>query len=381
MGTKLPTGRSFDGIGQAYISPMHRTVPLALIALCLTACTAKDPSAAPVGSSSSTATTTLLPSPTPKADSASQISQYIRRMFQDRDGRIWFGTTGDGVARYDGTQLEYFTPANGFSSNWVSSMVQDDQGDIWFGTGGGVSRFDGTRFHVLKKQDGLVSDQVWCTLLDRNGGLWFGTEEGVSRYDGQRFTSFPLPAADLSAFPYYKYPKQINWMIQDRRGAIWFASNGAGVFRYDGTQITRFTEKEGLCNNFVETILEDRNGDIWFGTRYGGLCRHDPMMDPGPKAFTRYGEKELPADHIWTLYQTSDAMLWIAVAKNGLCRYDGSTFTCYDERDGEGLRVVQSLMEDREGRLWIGTSNGVYHYEGGRFANWTKADAQGLARP
>lgn len=305
--------------------------------------------------------------------SGTPISQYIRRMLQDRDGNLWFGTTSDGVVRYDGRNLDYFTPANGFASNWVSSMVQDPRGDIWFGTGGGISRFDGTRFTNYTVRDGLPSDQVWCLLLDRSGVLWVGTEEGACRFDGTRFVPFPIPAADLSAFPYYTYPKQINWMVQDKAGHIWFASNGGGAYRYDGSTLKNINEQDGLCNNFVETMLADDNGDVWFGTRYGGLCNYNGTT------FTAHTREQLKGDHVWTLLRTSDGILWIAMAKSGLCSFDGRAFTCFDEQAGEGIRVVQSLLEDRNGQLWVGTSNGLYRYIGGQFTPFTKEMALNAA--
>jgi len=320
---------------------------------------------------------TSSPDSTAHVRAAEPISQYIRRMLQDRDGNLWFGTTSDGMVRYNGKDLEYHTPANGFGSNWVSSMVQDATGSIWFGTGGGVSRTTAQGFRTYTTEDGLPSDQVWCLLLDRSGVLWAGTENGVSRFDGARFIPFPIPAADLSKFPYYRYPKQINWMIQDREGNIWFASNGGGAYKYDGHSLSNLTEKDGLCNNFVETVLEDKAGNIWFGTRYGGLCKYHPsaLSTSGSTSFTTFTRNDLRGDHIWTLYQTMDGTLWIAVAKVGLCRYDGTSFTCYDERDGAGIRVVQSLFEDNEGQLWVGTSEGVYRHRDGYFTAFSKEDA------
>ncbi len=323
-----------------------------------------------------------------------QISQYIRCMLQDREGNLWFGTTSDGVARFNGRSLEYFTPANGFSSNWVGSMAQAANGDIWFATGGGVSRYDpsaalrtgGTGFTNYTTKDGLASDQVWSVLEDRNGGMWFGTEEGVSRFNpstalrtGSRtFSSFPIPAADFSEHPYYKYPKQINCIIEDKAGSIWFASNGGGVYRYDGSWLTNLSEKDGLCNNFVQTIMEDMSGNLWFGTRNGGLCKYDPLavLRAGGKILTPFGRKDgVLGDQIWVIYQDSGGIIWIGASAYGLCSYNGKVFTCYTEQDGAGLKNVQSILEDANGQLWIGTSSGVYRYTGGKFSNWTKEDA------
>lgn len=142
--------------------------------------------------------------------------------------------------------------------------------------------------------------------------------------------------------------------------------------------MTNLSEKDGLCNNFVTTMLEDRSGNLWIGTRYGGLCVYDGHR------FTRFTRDEgLKSDHIWTLYQDEAGLIWISAVSYGLCSLDPSTlktgsgtFTCHTERDAPALRNVQSILEDAQGQLWIGTSGGVYRYQGGTFTNWTKQDAQ-----
>ena len=85
----------------------------------------------------------------------------------------------------------------------------------------------------------------------------------------------------------------------------------------------------------------------------------------------------MKGDDIWALHQDAGGIIWIVVTRTGLCSYDGSTFTCYSEQDGAGIRVVQSLLDDANGQLWIGTSSGVYQLRGGTFMNWTKEDALG----
>ena len=63
-------------------------------------------------------------------DPSIQLSAFIRRMFQDKDGNIWFGTNGDGVIRYDGKELIYFFEREGFRGAAVRGMLQDDKGNI-----------------------------------------------------------------------------------------------------------------------------------------------------------------------------------------------------------------------------------------------------------
>lgn len=301
------------------------------------------------------------------------ISEFIRRIFPDRDGNLWLGTERDGVVRYDGRHLDYFSPVEGFSGTSVRGMVQDAQGDIWFATRGGVARFDGRGFTKYTSTDGLADDQVWCVLLATDGTLWFGTEGGVSRYDGHRFTPFalPVPAPD-ARYHSSKHPdpRLVNTIIQDRTGAIWFGTNGGGAYRYDGRAFSTLTEKDGLANNFVQSMLEDRAGNLWFGTRFGGLSKYDG------ERFTNFTRKDgLNGDLIWTLYEDRAGAIWMSTTYAGACRYDGSTFTCFQQHEGLGSSSVHSIMEDAQGQLWFGTSAGLYRFDGARFHHFSKEEA------
>ena len=108
-----------------------------------------------------------------------QVSQYIRRIFQDEAGNIWFGTNDDGVARYDGHSLHYFSVEQGLAGRTVRGIAQDRQGYLWIATSGGLSRYDGKSFRNFTAHDGLPDDEVWSLLLDRSGVLWIGTAGGV----------------------------------------------------------------------------------------------------------------------------------------------------------------------------------------------------------
>jgi ligand-binding sensor domain-containing protein len=80
-------------------------------------------------------------------------------------------------------------------------------------------------------------------------------------------------------------------MLEDKSGNLWFGTYGGGVNKYDGKSFTHYTDKEGLSNNIVLSILEDKNGNLWFGTNGGGASKFDG------KSFTRYTNKEgMPND-------------------------------------------------------------------------------------
>jgi len=73
-------------------------------------------------------------------------SSYISCMLQDKNGNIWFGTKGGGVSKYDGSEFMTYTEKQGLPNNFVVSIVEDKNGSIWFGTdGGGACKYDGIR--------------------------------------------------------------------------------------------------------------------------------------------------------------------------------------------------------------------------------------------
>jgi ligand-binding sensor domain-containing protein/signal transduction histidine kinase len=112
----------------------------------------------------------------------------IRALHLDRKGRLWVGTTQNGVLRSDnpGTESPRFTGytmTNGLSSDIVLSLTEDSRGRICIGTGGGVDRLDPDTGQIKRftSADGLAPGEVHAAFCDRSGALWFGAGSGLSR--------------------------------------------------------------------------------------------------------------------------------------------------------------------------------------------------------
>ena len=205
-----------------------------------------------------------------------RISEFVRRIFQDKSGNLWFGTNGDGVIRYNGDSLEYFSVYEGFGGFAVRGIVEDKEGNVWFGTSGGVTKYDGESFTNFTEKDGLINNDVWSIAVDRNGIIWIGTLQGVSRFNGEVFTPFTIPEAVPDYTRGVTSAKIVHSIMEDSKGKMWFSTNG-GAYIYDPASggLTNISEKDGLCNNAVNDILEDKNGNIWFATHHKGVCRLD----------------------------------------------------------------------------------------------------------
>lgn len=292
------------------------------------------------------------------------VSQYIRSIFQDSKGNLWFGTIGEGVVRYDTKTLTYFSNPDGFVNKTVYAINEDKNGNLWFGTDQGVYKYDGKTFVNYTQKDGLSHVDITRKgiLVDKSGMIWVGTHGGVFQYD---------PIADSNGFPSFSLfqqlpPMNIAGILEDSRGDIWFATAKNGIFRYDGKKIANISEMEGLGDNYAGGLAQDKAGNMWF-TMNNGICKYDG------KKFTEYTPKDgLGGTEFWGIYIEDSGIIWVT-ARGCTTRFDPAiplpdpnAFTVYSSANGLTC-CVQSMHQDRSGNMWWGTGQGLYRFDGKRF--------------
>jgi len=209
-------------------------------------------------------------------------------------GRAWFGThhwAEGGVSVFDGTTWTTYTESNsGLASNRVNAIAIGRDGKVWFGTGSkdagccsppppGISVFDGTAWINYSEDDGLSSDYVVTVVVDEIGRVWCGTGEwewsfpcnGVSIFDGASWRTYKED--DGLA------PGQVNVIAFDEKGNARVGTEG-GLSVFDGSKwISYTTSNSGLVSNRVNAIAFDGAGNIWIGTGYG-VSRFTPPPSP-----------------------------------------------------------------------------------------------------
>lgn len=305
--------------------------------------------------------------PAATTEPGAQISEYVRKVFRDRDGRFWFGTNDQGVGRFDGTELAFVGPEEGLAGRAVRGIVQDQAGAVWIATDGGVSRFRQGEWTTFRLGDRPSDHDAWSLLLDRAGTIWVGTLAGVRRLDGEAFAPFALPEAKAPIGRSLVGPGVVLDMHQDQAGNIWFGTDGAGLYRYDGTAFVNYSTADGLASNQILCVHADRRGRIWVGTDGGGVTRID-----GPAMRTWTSMDGVGNDRVWDVMEDREGALWFATLGAGVTRFDGRSFTVYGAERGLTAGHVQNVFEDRDGTLWLGCSGGLFRREGDRFVNVTR---------
>lgn len=309
----------------------------------------------------------------PKINKTQHSNEYqnINCGIEDHAGNFWFGSSGEGVYRYDGTSFSQFSVQNGLSSNTVSSILEDRQHNIWVGTKMGLCRFNGKEMIPIPLYNNLPF-QFFCIMQDSKGILWFGTAEGVLRYDGKSFSSFldnPRIVNDSNLTL-----KSIQCMFEDKKGNIWFGSGPMafeGLGFYNGKKLTRVSLKK---ENWIRAIMENEGDKLLVATRHNGVVAGDESN------FSSFHQPpQLKNDLFTCTFKDSHGNIWYGsdylddrdIKTGGCWRFDGKSFTSYTKKDGLSNSSIAFFMEDRKGNIWIGTRNtGLYCFDGKAFKQY-----------
>lgn len=319
---------------------------------------------------------------------------------QDKAGNLWFGTTQNGVYKYDGKYFRQYLEADGLNSNSVYCLLEDTHGKIWLGTEGGICIYDpsdsavGKTFTQIniplpsnlspnKNPNYLNSHWVYSMMQAKDGKIWFVTIDGIYIYDGTSFTRFKLNAR----YGFLTDNDEAERILQDKDGNTWFgARTNEGVYKYDGKSIINLPLtalfQDGprpKPHKWGWPQLQDRNGNIWF-SNWGGAYKYDG------KTFTGFSKKDGLPGNIAKIIEDRNGNIWFG--GSGICRYDGKSFTCYTAENGIPIPGVWSILEDKAGNIWVGTrETSLYLFDGTKLLLYSEyrkqpaTDTQHLQRP
>ncbi|MBN2806573.1 MAG: hypothetical protein JXR22_07925 [Prolixibacteraceae bacterium] len=306
------------------------------------------------------------------------LSNTFYTIYFDDNQRLWTGTFDEGVL-YADPEVHKFSPSlyipndlYPFRNKSIISLFRDSKQNIWIGTDGdGLYRVDPSgAIKVFRVEPGnihaLSSNVITAINEDRYGNLIVGTYAGGLNVLNPRTGQFVhyLQAAEGS--------EQINsssiWnILADSRGRIWLGLLADGLALYNPTDHS-FSNLGPSSNSplkidfpNVMAIMEDADGDIWFGTEGKGLFVLDHqsgrMIKPADDSLRHLSSQGI----IKCIYQDKWENIWIGTEGSGLFKYHKTSrdYTVYTSNEGLPSNIIQSIIDDQHGNLWLGTSRGL----------------------
>ena len=309
-------------------------------------------------------------------------------IYQDRAGKIWYGTHGEGLYRIDIHSGQYSNFRNNpgdlssLSENSINCIFEDGDENIWIGTfGAGINiyRPDAHKFGFMSqqpfKENSLSSSFVWSIMECENGKIWIGTDDaGLNNYDPAtgRFQHFIHNASQ----PFSLSNSSVRKIFQDSQNRIWIGTDGGGLNHFE-TETQRFISYMhepgnplSISGNSVRVIYEDNESRLWVGTRTGLN-----LFDPARKTFKRYMHNEqdgasISNDFIYSsIYHDEEGFLWVGTYGGGLNRLDVASgkfehfVNIPDDSESLSDNIVFSIHPESNNTFWIGTNSGLNRFD------------------
>lgn len=282
----------------------------------------------------------ITPQFAPGTTASGVIASHI---FCDNVGRIWLTISNEnGFFLFTNGVFRPLLEFEKFGRYFATSIFQDSTGVFWIGLGEkGICRMENGTATILRTYTILDSVPTCSILQDKNGDIWFGTERGLAVYTNGEFVEYK-GAPELAS-------SNINKIIQDREDNIWFATdrNGIGKMTYGKFKLSRL----GIT---VNALCETPDGRVWAATDSGVYCYNNDELETN--TLTMY-TKGLRIRHVEAV---SDGKILVSCyTKPGQLLYDGRTIKSWSTDEGLVGNKVRVAIETAPGEYYVGTTTGL----------------------
>lgn len=279
-------------------------------------------------------------------------------VFQDRDGNLWLNVRGVAFGRWDGKHWQPINFGKEFDKGSVTCMEEDAEGTIWIGTSDGLVQLHRTRAVVYTKDNNLADNKTWSICEGLDATIWVGTEHGLSAIhtNGQIESWRGEPTGDFS--------DRCVW--PNFRGGVWTARNVAGLYEVLNGHFTQAASSK-VVGRTITALWKGESGTLFVCSEDGvtGFNETDPLPWEKPTV-------TLPVREARGMLQARDGTLWLGTDGEGLVGYRNGVPRSLKQRDGIGSDHIYSMLEDSEGILWLGTSQGLTRYKNGELFPFTR---------
>ncbi len=207
--------------------------------------------------------------------------------------------------------------------------------------------------HYGQKQ-GLTNANVKCIFQDSYGYIWFATQGGgIYKFDGKKFTNYDKQDGLVG--------NDVTYITEDKDKNIWIATVD-GVSKFNQKSFINYTTQNGLKENKVFHVFCDSN-KVWISTFGGGIA----ILENNVFKYLNT-DNGLSSNKIFSVYRDKKNKYWIGTSKGGINLYNGKSFTVIKEAKKFNSASAYCFHESTDGKIWIGTpGKGIYYIENNVF--------------
>lgn len=308
-----------------------------------------------------------------------------------------------------------FTIENGLSNNWVNCLIQDERGNMWFGTKNGLNKFDGYSFTQYTNQHddttSISGNYILCIEKDGND-IWLGTHQhGLSRYNSEKnsfdryfnksqcdscdayrsvrtlkmiknelwigtLNGIVIYNKDSKTFSEFQYNHffplgiSVSSIVYDRNKNVYIGSSSSSIYRYS-LESGKFDsiplpELQNITKMkiYEKNLFVDRDGVLWIGSRGNGLWAYYPDNHKIQYYSSSMGSNSISHDQVMGIEESRSGNILIATDNGGISVYNKKIhqfiFITADPSDPYGLSSngIYEILRDKDNRIWIATFDG-----------------------
>ncbi|MFL5762453.1 MAG: two-component regulator propeller domain-containing protein [Bacteroidia bacterium] len=296
-------------------------------------------------------------------------TNYIQSVFEDFEYNMWFGTFGNGLIEMPVHKFNFFRPEAGTD---ITSILTDSLDYMWLGTSAGLLKYnseDNSKTILYDEHNGFVKDQVSSLMRDNTGKIWIGCVlNGLFTFDPKtgQFENFSKKNKLL--------PCSVNHITQTKKGII-IAATTEGAYFIDPLAHTQqlLTTNEGLLYNNVRHVFCDSKNRIWFSS------------EGTPPYFLEKDEitilKDIPELRgfiINSVTEDLNGLICICTGGDGIFFYDGKKTTNIRVENGLLSNFCYSAVLNFNNDIWITHKNGISRIKGSDHHVTTYKKSDGL---
>ncbi|MEX1241385.1 MAG: two-component regulator propeller domain-containing protein [Cyclobacteriaceae bacterium] len=314
----------------------------------------------------------------------------VNIMLEDKNGYLWIGTHGGGLARFDGRQFKVYTTLDGLLSNIILYLKLDSKQNLWIIHPRGISKFDGVTFKKFTQPGTPVNSRWIRRAFELQDTLFFISVPGyvgkihndslyywAKSIDGDKLVSYSHLMPDSSTLLYindssfriksvngefrfgHKHKFDRLYKIFNYQNKVWVITDkGAFTIDFDTQD---FLPAEPPVKNPIVHI--DTVNDV-FWTRYDNVLMKEKLLADG----TTELDSVLKDVEVTQVLVDVEGNTWLATHGMGLYKYFIQDF---DRIGPPDLQVVMAIHRDSEGATWIGsTTKGLWKVKNGKVTSY-----------